>query len=178
MPPTHHISNANRHWPSKGSAVKPNGRKGIADQTEMLLFIAGKKTKEAAAKPCARSRWFTFSQKNETKVTAGDHRLRFQRYDAIQSEDVCGFSHPVATRLCDPSAVGLRRGTRGNCYRATGHDRVHDIIDGAKTTTWRQAARSKRSTHRSRRNQKLTWHRPATADTIDAASDKKMAVTQ
>jgi hypothetical protein len=71
MPPTHHISNANRHWPSKGSALKPNGRKRIADQTEMLLFIAGKKTKEAAAKLCARSRWFTFSQKNETKVTAG-----------------------------------------------------------------------------------------------------------
>jgi len=71
MPPTHHISNANRHWPSKGSALKPNGRKRIADQTEMLLFIAGKKTKEAAAKLCARSRWLTFSQKNETKVTAG-----------------------------------------------------------------------------------------------------------
>jgi len=58
-------------WPSKGSALKPNGRKRIADQTEMLLSIAGNKSKETAAKLCASSRWLTFSQKNEAKLNAG-----------------------------------------------------------------------------------------------------------
>jgi hypothetical protein len=46
MPSTHHISNAIRHWPSKGSAVKPNGRKRIADQTEMLLSSLARRPKK------------------------------------------------------------------------------------------------------------------------------------
>jgi hypothetical protein len=36
--------------------LKPNGHKRIGGQTEMLLSIAGKKSEEAAAKLCARSR--------------------------------------------------------------------------------------------------------------------------
>jgi hypothetical protein len=69
--------------------LKPNGRKSLAGQIGMPLSIGGKKSKEAAAKPCARSRWLTFQPKNDSR------ELGLEFHDAICAMTVV-IAMPVA----------------------------------------------------------------------------------